>query len=93
MNESGNLIERYRQNLNLRTLKNACAGVTLTTTNPTRSRLELNLAFRADSQKPTNTDLRDATHTPNVSKGVRGYSTNLKEGSVIVALYMPPEGI
>jgi hypothetical protein len=70
MNENGNLIERYLQNLNLRTLKNTCAGVTLTTTNPTWSRLELNLAFRADSQKPANIDLSDATHPPSVSKSV-----------------------
>jgi hypothetical protein len=91
MNENGNLIESYRENLNLRTLKKTCAGVTLTTTNPTWSRLELNLAFRAVSQKPANTDLSDATHPPNVSKSVRGYSTNMKERSVIVALYMLPE--
>ena len=93
MNENGNLVERYRQNLNSKTLKNTCASFTLTTTNPTWSRLEFNLALRAYSQKSANTDLSDATHPPNVAKGVQDYSTNLKERSVIVALYMctPPE--
>jgi hypothetical protein len=70
MNENGKFLESYRQKFNLRTLKNTCAGVTLTTTHPTWSRLELSVAFRADSQKPANIDLSDATHPPNISKGV-----------------------
>ena len=80
INENGNLIERYGQNLHLRTLKNTRAGVTLITTNPTWNRLEMNLAFRADSQNPAITDLSDATHPTNVSKSVRGYSTNSRKG-------------
>jgi len=93
MTENKNLIERCGQNLKLRTLKNTCAGVTLTTTNTIWIRLEMNLACRADSQNPANTDLSDATHPPNVSESCSRLFNKLKEGSVIVAFYMPPEDI